>query len=219
MRELWNKWRGWMHFTYVKDKTPEEAMKTVPDGADKDDCEWLIKNHFYTEKFKKASQRNSKNRGNLTMPHRIGSKPMREIIYQMGGKDGNPPNIGTIFHETRKQIDKLIEPETIAKYDEICEVMQSDPSLSNVEVVLKCFRNQSHGHVVGYGGGVKLKHLKGPSTKKVEREAQLLEENQLLKNRLSTLEDKFQKFEKMFAAQEKNDLQSTSSHTTDTQQS
>ncbi|XP_050204955.1 uncharacterized protein LOC126654996 isoform X2 [Mercurialis annua] len=188
MRELWNKWRGWMHFTYVKDKTPEEAMKTVPDGADKDDCEWLIKNHFYTEKFK-------------------------------GGKDGNPPNIGTIFHETRKQIDKLIEPETIAKYDEICEVMQSDPSLSNVEVVLKCFRNQSHGHVVGYGGGVKLKHLKGPSTKKVEREAQLLEENQLLKNRLSTLEDKFQKFEKMFAAQEKNDLQSTSSHTTDTQQS
>ena len=33
-----------------------------------------------------------------------------------GGKDGKPPNMDTIFFETRKKDNKLVEPETNAKY-------------------------------------------------------------------------------------------------------
>lgn len=77
------------------------------------------------------------------MPHRTGSKPIREIIYELvnkswnpirkppfcikdlivltffivkGGKDGNPPNMATIFFETRKKGNELVEPETNEKY-------------------------------------------------------------------------------------------------------
>ena len=52
MRELWNKWRGRMHFGNVKNKTVQEALKNVPFGVEKSDWEWLVKDHFYSEKFK-----------------------------------------------------------------------------------------------------------------------------------------------------------------------
>ncbi|XP_070008885.1 uncharacterized protein [Nicotiana sylvestris] len=77
---------------------------------------------FLTEKFKETSIRDSINRSNLTMPHRTGSKPIREIIYELGGKDGNPPDMATIFFETRKKDDKLVEPETNEKYIKSLEV-------------------------------------------------------------------------------------------------
>ncbi|MCD7456306.1 hypothetical protein HAX54_031223, partial [Datura stramonium] len=52
-----------------------------------------------------------------------------------GGKDGNPPYMATIFFEIRKKDKKLVEPETIAKFAEIQELVQSDPSLINIEAV------------------------------------------------------------------------------------
>jgi len=33
-----------------------------------------------------------------------------------GGKDGNPPDLATIFFETRKKDNKLVEPEAIEKH-------------------------------------------------------------------------------------------------------
>nr|CAD1837567.1 unnamed protein product [Ananas comosus var. bracteatus] len=66
-----------------------------------------------------ASKRNSSNRAKLTMPHRTGSKPIRQ-----GGKVGQPPSLATIFFETRKR-------------DKIVDATQSKPSLSNIEAELQ----------------------------------------------------------------------------------
>ncbi|KAH0670628.1 hypothetical protein KY290_017121 [Solanum tuberosum] len=71
MRRLWNNWRGSLHKN-MKSKPFCDALKDVPRGVDKSDWEWLVKEHFLTDKFK-------------------------------GGKDGKPPNMDTIFFETRKK--------------------------------------------------------------------------------------------------------------------
>nr|XP_033514314.1 uncharacterized protein LOC104105152 isoform X2 [Nicotiana tomentosiformis] len=116
MKDLWNKWRGHLHAKYVKDKPIQQALKNIPKGIDKKEWEWLVKEHFSSESFQARSNRNAANRAKLKMLHHIGSKPIREIIYQKGGKDGNPPDLSTIFFETRKKDNKLVEPETIEKH-------------------------------------------------------------------------------------------------------
>ncbi|XP_049378008.1 uncharacterized protein LOC125842723 [Solanum stenotomum] len=101
MNELWNKWRGHLHAKYVKDKPIQQSLRNVPTGVDKKEWEWLVKEHFASESFQARSSKNATNRAKLKMLHHIGSKPIREIIYQKGGKDGNPPDLATIFFETR----------------------------------------------------------------------------------------------------------------------
>ncbi|OIT31676.1 hypothetical protein A4A49_52678 [Nicotiana attenuata] len=82
MKELWNKWRGHLHAKYVKDKSIHQALKNIPKGVDKKECEWLVKEHFSSESFQARSNKNAANRSKLKMLHHIGSKPIREIIYQ-----------------------------------------------------------------------------------------------------------------------------------------
>nr|XP_009801296.1 PREDICTED: uncharacterized protein LOC104247059 isoform X1 [Nicotiana sylvestris]XP_009801297.1 PREDICTED: uncharacterized protein LOC104247059 isoform X2 [Nicotiana sylvestris]XP_009801298.1 PREDICTED: uncharacterized protein LOC104247059 isoform X2 [Nicotiana sylvestris] len=125
MKELWNKWRGQFHAKYVKGKPIQEALRNVPKGVDKKQWEWLIKEHFSSESFQARSHRNATNRVKLKMLHHIGSKPIREIIYQKGGKDGNPPDLATIFFETRKKNNTLVDFETIEKHAQIQELVMS----------------------------------------------------------------------------------------------
>ncbi|KAH0682780.1 hypothetical protein KY289_020532 [Solanum tuberosum] len=208
MRRLWNNWRGSMHMN-AKSKPLKEVLKDVSQGVDKSDWEWLVKEHFLTEKFKETSTRNARNRSKLSMPHRTGSKPIREIIYEL---HGNPSDMVTIFFETRKKDNKLLEPETNKKYDEIQELLQVELSLTNIEVVERCFGPQSKSHVVGFGGGITSKDLKGGSTAKTalleelnasrKEKAALLEElnvtrkeNESMKRRLDNIEKKCEMFE------------------------
>ncbi|KAH0725078.1 hypothetical protein KY284_000943 [Solanum tuberosum] len=46
------------------------------------------------------------------------SFPFTYVII-LGGKDGNPPDLATIFFETRKKDNKLVEPEAIEKYAQL----------------------------------------------------------------------------------------------------
>lgn len=144
------------------------------------------------------------------MLHHIGSKPIREIIYQKGGKDGNPPDFETIFFETRKKNNTLVDSETIEKHAQIQKLVQSEPSLSSIEVVEKCFGPQTRSHVFGFGGGVKRKDLKGGTTSKAELWSELRstrEENQSLKDRLSNLESEMKEIKSIkdwFLAQHSN---------------
>ncbi|KAH0765220.1 hypothetical protein KY285_001091 [Solanum tuberosum] len=159
-----------------------------------------------------TSTRNARNRSKLSMPHCTGCKPIREINYELGGKHGNPPDMATIFFETRKKDNKLLEPETNKKYDEIQEVLQVEPSLTNIEVVERCFEPQSKSHVVGFGGGITSKDLEGGSTAKTalleelnasqKEKAALLEElnatrkeNESMERRLDNIEKKCEMFE------------------------
>nr|CAD1827513.1 unnamed protein product [Ananas comosus var. bracteatus] len=78
--------------------------------------------------------------------------PGRDIIFLfLGGKDGNPPSLATIFFETRKKSGQLEGDNTNKKYDEILEASQSQPQLSNIELIEKCFGTQCRQHVVCYG--------------------------------------------------------------------
>ncbi|XP_055801956.1 uncharacterized protein LOC129871107 [Solanum dulcamara] len=189
MKELWNKWRGQLHAKYVKGKPVQEALKNTPKGVDKKQWEWLVKEHFSSETFQARSNRNSANRAKLKMPHHTGSKPIREIIYQKGGKNGNPPDLATIFFETRKKDNMLVESEAVEKHAQLQELVQSEPSLPNIEIVEKCFGPQIRSHVFGFGGGVKAKDLKGSASSKAELLSELRsikEENQSLKGGASS---------------------------------
>ncbi|WMV23690.1 hypothetical protein MTR67_017075 [Solanum verrucosum] len=159
-----------------------------------------------------TSTRNTRNRSKLSMPHRTCSKPIREIIYELGGKHGNPPDMATIFFETRKKDNKLLEPETNKKYDEIQELLQVEPSLTNIKVVERCFGPQSKSHVIGFGGGITSRDLKGGSAAKTalleelntsrKEKAALLEElnatrkeNESIKRCLDNIEKKCEMFD------------------------
>nr|XP_018630777.1 uncharacterized protein LOC104109294 isoform X2 [Nicotiana tomentosiformis] len=170
MKKLWNNWRGSMQGN-IKSKPFRYALKDVPNGVDKSDWEWLVKEYFFTEKFK-------------------------------GGKDGNPPDVATIFFETRKKNNKLVEPETNEKYDKIKEFVQSESSLTNIEVVERCFGPQRKSHVVGFGGGITAKELKcGNSSKAalLEKLNAIVKENESLKGRLEGLESKYDELGSKYA--------------------
>ncbi|MCD7458871.1 hypothetical protein HAX54_039430, partial [Datura stramonium] len=80
----------------------------------------------------------------------------------------NPPDMATMFFETRKKEKKLAEPKSIAKYAEIQKLVQLESSLINIEVVQRCFGPQRESHAVEFEGGITAKELKGGTTSKDE---------------------------------------------------
>ncbi|WMV07989.1 hypothetical protein MTR67_001374 [Solanum verrucosum] len=231
MNELWNKWRGHLHAKYVKDKPIQQSLRNIPRGVDKKEWEWLVKKHFASESFQARSSRNATNRAKLTMLHHIGSKPIREIIYQKGGKDDNPPDLATIFFETRKKDNKLFELKQLKNMcAQLQEIVQANPSLPSIEIVEKCCGPQTRSHVFGFGGGVKTNDLKGGTSSKAElfsalhstREDNkslneenkfLNEENKSLNDRLSTSENAMKEIMKMkeFIATQQSHVQPATS--------
>ncbi|KAH0725406.1 hypothetical protein KY284_001271 [Solanum tuberosum] len=210
MNELWNKWRGYLHVTYVKNKPIVQALKNIPKGVEKKEWEWLVKEHFCSESFQilkfyitihARSNRNAENRAKLKMYHHIGSKPLERLFISRyyrkitilkkifkkfyltrflfdvkGGKDGNPPNLATIFFETRKKDNMVVEPEAIEKHvrlAQIEEILKVEPSLPSIEIVEKCCEPQTRSHVFGFGGGVKAKDMIGGTSSKTELLSQL----------------------------------------------
>lgn len=52
MNDLWNKWRGDLHRKYVKPcNTIQETLRNIPEDIDREDWEWLVKEHFSSKKF------------------------------------------------------------------------------------------------------------------------------------------------------------------------
>ncbi|KAF3629465.1 putative xyloglucan endotransglucosylase/hydrolase protein-like [Capsicum annuum] len=51
MNELWNKWRGYLYRAYVNNKSLQQALKNKPNGIDKKEWEWLVKEHLSSEAF------------------------------------------------------------------------------------------------------------------------------------------------------------------------
>ncbi|XP_057796375.1 uncharacterized protein LOC131012436 isoform X2 [Salvia miltiorrhiza] len=203
MSVLWGAWRSKLYADHVKPyKNKINALKKVPRGMNDKDWEWLVTNKFLTKEFQDISERNSKNRSksDLFMPHLTGSRPHRDIIYDKGGKNSEMPDLGVIFFETRSKNGKFKGTKEKDKYDEIVETIQSNPSLSNLELAEKCFGPQQHGIVYGYGGGVKRKTFhdwKSSYTKELEEKLSAKdEENRLLRKRVDRLEERFDQWER-----------------------
>ncbi|KAG5578662.1 hypothetical protein H5410_058796 [Solanum commersonii] len=110
MNALWNKWRGHLHEKYVKNKPIQQSLKNVPRGVDKKEWEWLVKENFASERAR--------------LLERLSIKRLftRCVLFDMfdfdvkGGKDGNPPDLATIFFERRIKDNNLVEPEAIEKH-------------------------------------------------------------------------------------------------------
>ncbi|KAH6775537.1 hypothetical protein C2S52_013098 [Perilla frutescens var. hirtella] len=148
----------------------------------------------------KISIRNSNNRGNGVMPHRTGSQPHRQLKYEMGGKHGQPPDVSSIFKVTRQKKGEFVQPEAEKKYDEIVEIVKSNPSLLPIEVVERSLGPQKHSNVFTFGGGMKRKHFKDSSAAYIEElEVKLREkevENMEFKRYLESFESRFAEIEK-----------------------
>ncbi|CAH9125367.1 unnamed protein product [Cuscuta epithymum] len=85
MCTLWTAWRSVLNVNFVKPcNSLGEAIENVPKGVVAEDWEWLVTKKFMTAEFQKISEQNSKNRlaSDMEMPHRTGSMPHREIIYE-----------------------------------------------------------------------------------------------------------------------------------------
>ncbi|KAH6804172.1 hypothetical protein C2S51_032419 [Perilla frutescens var. frutescens] len=133
------------------------------------------------------------------MPHQTGSQPHRQLIYEMGGKHGQPPDVSSIFKVTRQKKGEFVQSEAEKKYDEIVEIVKSDPSLPPIEVVEKSFGPQKHSNVFTFGGGMKRKHFKDSSAAYIEElEVKLREkeeENIEFKRYLESFESRFAEIE------------------------
>ncbi|KAH0709060.1 hypothetical protein KY284_010487 [Solanum tuberosum] len=133
-----------------------------------------------------------------------------QLHANYGGKDGNPPDLATIFYETRKKNNTLVDSKTIEKHAQIQELVESEPSLSSIEIVEKCFGPQSRSHVFGFGGGVKARDLKGGASSKPELLAELRstqKENQSLKHCISNFQNEMKELKQLkeiFLAQHPN---------------
>ncbi|XP_020268038.1 uncharacterized protein LOC109843511 isoform X2 [Asparagus officinalis] len=167
LRDLWNKWRGDMHRKYVKENSLQVALRNKPTEVSVDDWDWLVKEHYFSSKFQKASQQNTLNRGKRKMLHHTGSKSFRQIAWEL---------------------------------DEIVQVKQANPSLSDIEIVEKIWGKQSHGHITVFGGGTTLKDLRGPLPSRSDLEARVIEEkrkNQMLQQRLDEQEQQQQRMSEL----------------------
>ncbi|KAL2896892.1 BTB/POZ domain-containing protein NPY1 [Bienertia sinuspersici] len=90
-----------------------------PNGLDKNDWRWLIKEVYSTDKFKKVSARNSTNRFlyQKELANRTGSKPFRQVIWKdLGAIKGIKPDLINVFYTTRKKDSSLPNAETTQKY-------------------------------------------------------------------------------------------------------
>ncbi|KAH6763042.1 S-adenosylmethionine carrier 1 [Perilla frutescens var. hirtella] len=121
-------------------------------------------------------------------------------LGKIGGKHGHPPDVSSIFKVTRQKKRKFVQPEAEKKYDEIVEIVKSNPSLPPIKVVEKSFGPQKHSNVFTFGGGMKRKHFKDSSAAYIEElEAKLRqkeEENMEFKRYLDSFESKFAQIEK-----------------------
>ncbi|KAL2941383.1 Phosphoribosylformylglycinamidine synthase [Bienertia sinuspersici] len=197
MKELWINWRSDLLRYNVKNKNISLQVaynQKPPNGLDKNDWRWLIKEVYSTDKFKKVSARNSTNRLHYQkeLAHRTGSKPFRQVIWKdLGANKGIKPDLVNVFYTTRKKDNSLPNAETTQKYDEIREILEKDPSLPHVEVAQRVFKSKSRDRVVGFGGGIKLKDIKGPQPSREELEVELnttKKQNQVLESRVEALQ-------------------------------
>ncbi|XP_048502572.1 uncharacterized protein LOC125498432 [Beta vulgaris subsp. vulgaris] len=195
-----------MQNSIIKKGGIENALKETPNDLTKEDWEWLVKEHFTSSNFKKVSSRNSGNRGHLTMPHRTGSMPFRQVIWDdMGGKEGKePPPISAVFKRTRKRKSGDLDEDEDGKYNEIVDVEKENPSLSHFEVVEKCFGEQDRGSVVCFGFGVTPKDVRGPLPSRAELMARIQEkerENVDLNKKIDEIKEDYGKKMNDMAAQ------------------
>ncbi|XP_047335788.1 uncharacterized protein LOC124939352 [Impatiens glandulifera] len=163
MHKLWNGWKSDLNRLHVHpyNNNLELILAHKPNEIEKGDWEWLVTHQFLTDSFKKKSLMSRTNRGKLKMIHLTGSKSFAELNREIAIRDGHPPTYEDLFLESRKQKNKIVDPETQLKYDEMCAIRAQNPSISNIDLAEQIFGPQLHGNVIGMGSGVLISQLRG----------------------------------------------------------
>uniref|UniRef100_M1AQZ9 TNP2-like transposon protein n=1 Tax=Solanum tuberosum TaxID=4113 RepID=M1AQZ9_SOLTU len=192
MNESWNKWRGYLHATYVKNKPIVQALKNIPKAVEKKEWEWLVKEHFCFESFQAGKHGNPPN--------------LAIACFETCKKDNLLVERETI--EKHAQIEEILNAEPYM------------PSIEIVQKCCGP-RNRSHVFGFGGGvkakdmrGGTSSKaELLSELCSTQEKYKSLNEEKKSLNDHLSTIEDDLKEIRKMkelFAAQPSHDLHMTS---------
>ncbi|KAJ8433199.1 hypothetical protein Cgig2_004331 [Carnegiea gigantea] len=117
-------------------------------------------------------------RYNIIKPGRTLRQPLDHVpinfVLEKCTKTRNESSFLQMFHETQKKRTKFTTLEIAQKYDKIQDVMEEDPSLSQMEVgVLENVRQIAIIQVLGHGGGAKPKDVRGSYSTRVELEVEL----------------------------------------------
>ncbi|CAN1774538.1 hypothetical protein LINPERHAP1_LOCUS13000 [Linum perenne] len=167
MREMWNRWRSQLKGVYLyKILNVEQALKKTPPRMDKEDWAWLVRNVYFTKEYKKKSDTNKRNRRKKKLIHHIGSKPTRQIKYEYRKEHCVFPPLRELFEAKFNEGGVVKHPEAIKKLDEINKAYESNPDATEFDVVEKVFGPQNHGKAAIFGGGVKVKDIRGTSSSK-----------------------------------------------------
>ncbi|CAN1154131.1 hypothetical protein LINPERHAP2_LOCUS19843 [Linum perenne] len=179
MRSLWNKWRSTLHVKYVGNRSEEDAVKFCRLCGTKKIVK-CVKKVFMSKEYKKKSFTNKQNRRKHdddeipTVRHHNGSKPTREIIYDMIEENGGEePDLLSIFNRVYGEGSEVKDPGALAKHDKIMKILEEDPNSNTIELIKTTFGKQTHESVAVLGGGVKPKDFKEKSEKKDEIIARL----------------------------------------------
>ncbi|KAL2930066.1 Structural maintenance of chromosomes protein 4 [Bienertia sinuspersici] len=126
------------------------------------------------------------------LAHRTGSKPFRQVIWKdLGANKGIKPDLVNVFYTTRKKDNSLPNVEKIKnmmKFEKYWKKIHHFPMLRKHKRV---FKSKSRDRVVGFGGGIKPKDIKGPQPSREELEVELnttKKQNQVLESRVEALE-------------------------------
>ncbi|CAN1262545.1 hypothetical protein LINPERPRIM_LOCUS11315 [Linum perenne] len=161
MKVLWNKWRSKLHTEYVGELSKEEALKNIPPMMQKENWEWCVNEHFFSEEYQKKSKTNKANRNSKKpLPHHRGSRPTRQAIYEHVEEFGEEPDLVTIFNYVYGQDGVVKDPRALEKLDDIKNKKEEMPDASTFELIEEVFGEQKHGNVICLGGGVKAKDFK-----------------------------------------------------------
>uniref|UniRef100_M1DDV9 Transposon protein, CACTA, En/Spm sub-class n=1 Tax=Solanum tuberosum TaxID=4113 RepID=M1DDV9_SOLTU len=133
-------------WTYIEEANLEHMWGAVTEKFDSDD---MNGHRYHVLKHMRRLWNNW--RGSLHMNAK--SKPLKELLKDV------PQGVDMSDWEC------LVKEHFLTKKfkDEIQELLQVEPSLTYIEVVERCFGPQSKSHVVGFGGGITSKDLKGSS--------------------------------------------------------
>ncbi|KAL2906005.1 Autophagy-related protein 11, partial [Bienertia sinuspersici] len=153
MKELWIHWRSDLLRYNVKNKNITLQVvynQKPPNGLDKNDWRWLIKEVYSTDKFKKVSARNSTNRLHYQkeLSHRTGSKPFRQVIWKdLGANKGIKPDLVNVFYTTCKNgnsLPMLRRHKNMMKFEKYWKKIRHFPMLrEELEVELNTTKKQN----------------------------------------------------------------------------
>ncbi|CAL1400750.1 unnamed protein product [Linum trigynum] len=92
--------------------------------------------------------------------------------------DGTPPTIDKVFFETHKSNGEIKEQAAKERHAVLVETREANQDLEPMELVEMCYGEQRHGHIIGFGGGLRPKDLKGPDAlSRAELASKLRESN------------------------------------------